>query len=94
MPNIKPTDRPCSKNHLLFKELNDGGVVYDPTTETIHSLNPSGAFIWILCDGNHSVREIVDSVKDHFLEFTANPEMEINQTLQQFFTLDLITISS
>ncbi|MFA4839792.1 MAG: PqqD family protein [Candidatus Neomarinimicrobiota bacterium] len=94
MPDFKPTDRPCSRNHLLFKELDDGGVVYDPTTETIHSLNPSAAFIWILCDGNHSIREIIDSVRKHFQEFSANPETEIDQTLHQFFILDLITISS
>jgi len=93
MPDFNPTDRPCSRNHLLFKELDDGGVVYDPTTETIHSLNPSAAFIWILCDGNHSILEIIDSVKKHFHEFPANPETEINQTLNQFLALDLITIS-
>jgi hypothetical protein len=37
-----------------------------PKTRTIHLLNPVAAVIFSLCDGSHSVDEIVDHVRNTF----------------------------
>lgn len=90
--NFKPADRPNAKPHLLFKELEDGGVIYDPATETAHSLNPSAAFIWSFCDGKHTIMEIISVIRENFTQFKAAPEQEVFKTLQKFWQLDLITL--
>ena len=40
--------KPESRNEVLFKELNDCGVLYKPESEKIHSLNVSVHRNWKL----------------------------------------------
>lgn len=68
------SDTPKVRDDLLFKELDDGGVVYIPSTEECHSLNATSAYIWALCDGNHSINIIIDSIKEDFHAFDISPE--------------------
>lgn len=53
-PNIRPD--------LQYRELEDGGVIYDTSAETIHTLNVTAAYIWNCCDGFHNVSEIASEL--------------------------------
>lgn len=60
---MKPTDVPRPKEGVLFRELDDGCVLYDPEREKVHSLNVTAGFIWCLMDGERSLQDIADAVR-------------------------------
>ena len=55
---MKPDDTPSARDDVLFRELDDGCVLYDPATEKVHSLNATAAFIWCLLDGERSLTDV------------------------------------
>ena len=85
--DFKPTTRP----DLPFRELKDGGVVYEYRTDTLHSLNATAAYIWVLCDGQHTVAEIITSIKQNYNQFETDPTGEVIKIIEQFRTLNLLT---
>ncbi|MCW5853471.1 MAG: PqqD family protein [Anaerolineae bacterium] len=46
------------KARLFVTELADDLIVYDESANQLHTLNPTAAFIWRLCDGRTSVADI------------------------------------
>jgi hypothetical protein len=44
----------------------DGYIIYQPDQDRVHYLNPTAVLILELCNGNNSVEEIVDSVRDAY----------------------------
>lgn len=85
--DFQPTTRP----DLPFRELKDGGVMYEYRTDTIHSLNVTAAYIWVLCDGQHTVAEIISSIKQNFNRFEVDPTGEVIKIIEKFRTLNLLT---
>lgn len=81
---------PKVREDLLFKELDDGGVVYIPATDECHSLNATSAYIWALCDGKHSVGTIIDAIKRDFDTFDISPEDAVINLLRQLQDKNLI----
>lgn len=59
---MKPSDVPAARDGVLFRELEDGCVLYDPRAEKVHSLNVTAGVIWCLVDGVRSIDEIADEV--------------------------------
>lgn len=57
-----PEDVPRAKEGVLFRELEDGCVLYDPQREMVHSLNMTAGAIWCLINGSRSVAEIADEI--------------------------------
>jgi len=56
------TYRPIIRADLQYRELADGGVIYDTTAERIHTLNVAAAYIWNSCDGFHNLSEIASEL--------------------------------
>jgi hypothetical protein len=57
--------RPVVREDLQYRELDDGGVVYDTAAERIHTLNVTAAYIWNCCDGVHTLSEIASELHQH-----------------------------
>ena len=55
---MRLTDIPNPRDNVLFRELDDGCVLYDPGNEKVHSLNVTAARIWCLIDGSRSLGDI------------------------------------
>lgn len=51
---------------LEINPMPDGYMIYDPSLDRIHYLNPASALILELCDGSSSVEEIAAAVADGF----------------------------
>ncbi|MFH1212560.1 MAG: PqqD family protein [Candidatus Neomarinimicrobiota bacterium] len=83
--------RPTVRPDLPFREMNDGGVVYDYRTDTLHSLNTTAAYIWTLCDGQHTITEIIASIRENFNRFEIDPATEVFQIIEKFHTLKLLS---
>ncbi|MDE3118785.1 MAG: PqqD family protein [Nitrospirota bacterium] len=47
---------------LRFRELQDGAILLDPTSQKVHSLNERAAIVWLLCDGTRSAQRILELV--------------------------------
>jgi len=54
---------PIVRTDLQYRELDDGGVVYDTASERIHTLNLTAAFIWNCCDGSHDLSQIATELR-------------------------------
>jgi len=91
MEKIEPDFRPTVRPDLPFRELSDGGVVYDYRTDTLHSLNTTAAYIWALCDGHHTIADIVASIRENFNQFETDPDNEVYQIVEKFRTLNLLS---
>jgi len=59
---VRPSDIPVPRDDVLFRELDDGCVLYDAETEKVHSLNVTAGVIWCLMDGERSLGEIAADV--------------------------------
>jgi len=82
--------KPIKKKNILFKPLDDGAILFDPTAETVHTLNPSAAFIWIHCDGENSIEDIVYQIKQNFTEFQQSPAEAVFNTINTLQSLHLL----
>lgn len=51
---------------LVFREDNDGGLIFDPATGDVQVLNETAAFICALLDGSRTAEEIVAEVIEEF----------------------------
>lgn len=51
---------------LVFREDNDGGLIFDPATGDVQVLNETAAFICTLLDGTKTVEEVVAAVLAEF----------------------------
>jgi hypothetical protein len=56
---------PIVREELQYRELNDGGVVYDTSAERIHTLNLTAAYIWNCCDGSRNLLQIAAELHQH-----------------------------
>jgi hypothetical protein len=66
--------RPSIRPDLQYRELEDGGVVYDTNAERIHTLNLSAAFVWNCCDGLHDLSDIASELR---LQSSVSPEQAL-----------------
>lgn len=59
MPDRLSHQTPIARrDRLVTTELADEVVLYDTTTNQLHSLNPTAAFVWQRCDGRTPVADI------------------------------------
>ncbi|MBI2931094.1 MAG: PqqD family protein [Planctomycetes bacterium] len=59
---VSEGNRPRGREDLLYQEVTDGGVLFDPDGEKVYVLNASAAFVWNCCDGAHSSEEMLDEL--------------------------------
>lgn len=67
-PRGEVPEFPRSRDDVVFRELADDWVVFDPETRRLHVLNLTAALVWTHCTGEHGVEEIVRGVRDAFDE--------------------------
>lgn len=61
-------DFPRSRDDVVFRDLADDWVLFDPETRRLHVLNLTAAVVWTHCTGEHDVEEIVRRVRGAFEE--------------------------
>ncbi len=53
---------PTRRDDVVFRQLDDDWVIFDPTTDRLHSLNLSAALIWSHLTGEMDLEEIAAAV--------------------------------
>ena len=60
------TDHPRQADQLDITEVDDGLVVFEPTSRRVHHLNVTATLVFELCTGDNSVDEIIEMVRTAF----------------------------
>ncbi len=66
---------------VLREEDQDGALLFNPDTNRIRVVNPTGLFIWKLCDGKHAVDEIIQGIHE---AFDGVPADEVTEQVNSF----------
>ena len=53
---------PRVRPDVIFRQLSDDWVIFDPVSNQIHVLNLSAALVWASCDGTRGLDDIVRGV--------------------------------
>jgi hypothetical protein len=62
MNELKPRGRPDVHTRATSRQR----MLYDSSTNTFHVLNETAEFIWTLCDGRHTLRQMEERIRAHF----------------------------
>jgi len=55
-------ERPLARDDVVFRQLDQEWVVFDPSADRLHALNLTAALVWTHCTGEFSVGEIAAEV--------------------------------
>lgn len=82
---------PKRRDDILTQESGDEIMLYDPTADELHILNPTAQLIWELCDGTHSVEQITAEVRGKFtVAADIDVAGDVAQTLSEFANKKLL----
>ena len=80
----KMTDRIAVPALDVAMEVIDGEVLlYHPQNPSAVYLNPTAAVVWGLCDGNRSIRAIIDVIRESYPDASESLPEEVLATLEQ-----------
>jgi hypothetical protein len=65
----------------MREEDEDGALLFNPDTNQVQVINPTGLFIWNLCDGSRSLNAIAEAMQQ---EFEGAPADEMEKDLKEF----------
>ncbi len=72
-------------------ELDDDVVLYDARNDSAHVLNGTAAFVWSLCDGDHTPEQIADELGGVFKLSPGKVLPDVQATLKQFSEAGLVS---
>ncbi len=58
--------RPRRKPGLRTRTLDGRLAIYENDTDTVHLLNNTGAFVWSLLDGEHTIDDLQIEIRKRF----------------------------
>jgi hypothetical protein len=67
-PEIDPDRawKPVARTDVVFRQVGEEWVLFDPESQRIHVLNLTAALVWSFCTGEHGVQDIDDRVRQAF----------------------------
>lgn len=76
---------------ILNIPVDDEVMLHDPKKRKVYTLNPVAALVWSLCDGAHTVDQIVATVTSRFSGYDPSGiAQEIQNTVAQFKAYGLL----
>ena len=88
---IVNTVRPLRKPGILVKDIGGETLLYSAEQEAIHILNPVAKLIWELCDGEHTVEDMEQTIRAGFSVADERDVIrDIRQTLEIFAAKELL----
>ena len=83
--------KPCRRKDVVLKKLGKEMLLYDPSTDKVHTLNRTASLIWSLCDGEHSLGEIKKAIYENFsVKEIIQVEKDILRNLKELQELGLL----
>ena len=76
-------ERPKRRDDLIARALGEETVIYDAEGRTVYVLNTTSQVIWSLCDGEHSIGDMVDALQAQFaIEPRVDVKADVVDTLE------------
>lgn len=75
---------PTRNPDVLLKDMGGETLLYNSGRKEVHIINPTARLVWELCDGEHSLQSIEQSIHNHF---SISEEQDIQGDVMR--TLDL-----
>jgi PqqD family protein of HPr-rel-A system len=60
------TDRPRRRDDVVYRDLGEEAMLYDPRADRVVRLNATSRRIWELCDGAHDAAAITSTLAHEF----------------------------
>lgn len=84
-------NQPKRNESVTQQRLGEETLVYTSESESVHVLNKTAGFIWSLCDGKRSIREIEEEIRNNYkLEPEADVGNDLIRVLNDLSTKNLI----
>ena len=91
--SISDTARPRPRQGIQSYPITDDLILLPSTFSCSVSLNPSAKKIWDLCDGQHTVAEILHDLHERYAGTNGDLHYGLQTTLRKLQDLDLLEIS-
>ena len=87
---MKLPARPKLRHDLIFRQVDDDFVVYDPITDRTALFNLTAAVVLDLCDGRRTVDEIAGEVTEIFKADASEVAENVTASLEEFMEHEFI----
>ena len=77
---------PLRKPEYRLEKMDNEILLFNPNTSNVLYLNESASVIWQLCDGQHSVEEMIKLLADVYPEAAAAINKDVHETLELFIS--------
>jgi SynChlorMet cassette protein ScmD len=64
---------------VFREEFDKWAVLFNPDTADAAGINPVGVAVWKLMDGQHSLEEIVEEIKDRFADVSDSVVQHVSE---------------
>lgn len=68
---------------VIFRQEEDEAILFNPDNSDIIVINPTGCFIWGLCNGNNSQKDIIDSMLEEFDTTAERAQEDLSKFLSE-----------
>lgn len=86
-----PPERPRRRGEITFQSMPDGtAVLVDPASGAAYALNATGARVWQLCDGSHTLDEVAAALTQEFDVTLAQARRDIIVLVHALGELDML----
>lgn len=91
-----PDSLPSPRSSVIFKEMDDGAVLYCTQSETYFGLNPVGVEVWRFLEGDSgTLQQLVESVRATFPDAPATQvESDVSEFVEELEGAGLLASSS
>lgn len=73
------------RNNVRAIQVEDELMLHDTVAQKVYALNPTAALVWSLCDGTHTIEQMVAAVETQFSNTTpADIAQDVCQTVDWF----------
>jgi len=85
---------PHSADGFELEEIDGEILLYSPASTRSVYLNSTASLIWRLCDGQQSVGQIIEQLKDAFPEAQDSIEQDVVHSIQLFVDNEAVSLTS
>ncbi len=87
---MSTTQRPRRIVSLILHHAGDDYLVHDQERAKVHVLNSAAGLVLSLCDGDHSIPEIVDVIERPGVVQRTEAQRDVTRILHEFEKLHLL----
>jgi hypothetical protein len=89
---VKPSDKPAKSDSVTARDIDEVFFIMDGRSSDLHSLNPIGARIWELVDGQRTVADIAAVIVEEYEVEAGRAEGDVVEFLETLQTKKLVDL--